>query len=93
MKKAQMTVDTRLQIALVGQTIWKISFRRILGLNRNEFKNFENKLAQEVEAGKKVNLKLEMHYPGDSFRPDAITAVTTIDGKQEVKVFLNDQYL
>ena len=31
------------------------------GLNRNEFKNFENKLAQEVEAGKKVNLKLEMH--------------------------------
>ena len=37
-----------------------------------------------------VNLKLEMHYPGDSFRPDAITAVTTIDGKQEVKVFLND---
>lgn len=63
------------------------------GLNRNEFKNFENKLAQEVEAGKKVNLKLEMHYPGDSFRPDAITAVTTIDGKQEVKVFLNDQYL
>ena len=62
------------------------------GLNRNEFKNFENKLAQEVEAGKKVNLKLEMHYPGDSFRPDAITAVTTIDGKQEVKVFLNDKY-
>ena len=60
------------------------------GLNRNEFKNFENKLAQEVEAGKKVNLKLEMHYPGDSFRPDAITAVTTIDRKQEVKVFLND---
>jgi len=50
----------------------------------------KNKLAQEVEAGKKVNLKLEMHYPGDSFRPDAITAVTTIDGKQEVKVFLND---
>lgn len=60
------------------------------GLNRNEFKNFENKLAQEVEAGKKVNLKLEIHYPGDSFRPDAITAVTTIDGKQEVKVFLNN---
>lgn len=30
MKKAQMTVDTRLQTALVGQTIWKISFRRIL---------------------------------------------------------------
>ena len=62
------------------------------GLNRNEFKNFESKLAQELEAGKQVHLKLEMHYPGDSFRPDAITAETTIDGKQEVKVFLNDKY-
>lgn len=62
------------------------------GLNRNEFKNFESKLAQELEAGKQVYLKLEMHYPGDSFRPDAITAETTIDGKQEVKVFLNDKY-
>lgn len=39
-----------------------------------------------------VYLKLEMHYPGDSFRPDAITAETTIDGRQEVKVFLNDKY-
>ena len=54
------------------------------GLNRNEFKNFESKLAQELEAGKQVYLKLEMHYPGDSFRPDAITAETTIDGRQEV---------
>lgn len=62
------------------------------GLNRNEFKNFESKLAQELEAGKQVYLKLEMHYPGDSFRPDAITAETTIDGRQEVKVFLNDKY-
>lgn len=62
------------------------------GLNRNEFKNFESKLAQELEAGKQVYLKLEMHYPGDSFRPDAITAETTINGKQEVKVFLNDKY-
>ena len=62
------------------------------GLNRNEFKNFESKLAQELEAGKQVYLKLEMHYPGDSFRPDTITAETTINGKQEVKVFLNDKY-
>lgn len=92
MKKAQMTVGHAIADRFVGQTIWKIS-PQDSGLNRNEFKNFENKLAQEVEAGKKVNLKLEMHYPGDSFRPDAITAVTTIDGKQEVKVFLNDQYL
>ena len=62
------------------------------GLNRNEFKNFESKLAQELEAEKQVYLKLEMHYPGDSFRPDTITAETTIDGRQEVKVFLNDKY-
>ena len=55
------------------------------GLNRNEFKNFESKLAQELEAEKQVYLKLEMHYPGDSFRPDTITAETTIDGRQEVK--------
>lgn len=61
-------------------------------MNRNEFKNFESKLAQELEAEKQVYLKLEMHYPGDSFRPDTITAETTIDGRQEVKVFLNDKY-
>ena len=90
MKKVPMIEVMQLQIALMGQTIWKNLIPQDSGLNRNEFKNFENKLAQEVEAGKKVNLKLEMHYPGDSFRPDAITAVTTIDGKQEVKVFLND---
>lgn len=58
-------------------------------INRNDFKNFENELAQEVKDGKSVHVKVEPVYEGDSRRPSAIVVTYSINGEVGVKVFPN----
>lgn len=58
-------------------------------INRNDFKNFENELADVVRDGREVTVKIEPIYDGDSRRPVAIVVTYSIDGKESVKVFLN----
>lgn len=60
-------------------------------INRNDYKNFENELAKEVKAGKKVEVKVEPVYEGDSRRPEAIVVTYSIDGEVSVRVFPNGQ--
>ena len=58
-------------------------------INRNDFKNFENELADAVRDGKEVTVKIEPIYDGDSRRPVAIVVTYSIDGKESVRVFPN----
>lgn len=60
-------------------------------INRNDFKNFENELADEVRAGKEVYVKIEPIYDGDSRRPVAIVVTYSIDGEESVRVFPNEK--
>lgn len=58
-------------------------------VNRNDFKNFENELASSVKEGKRVDVKIEPQYEGDSRRPTAIIVTYSIDGKEGVRFFPN----
>lgn len=58
-------------------------------INRNEFKNFENELADAVREGKEVEVKNEPIYEGDSRRPVAIAVTYSIDGNESVRIFPN----
>jgi len=58
-------------------------------INRNDFKNFENELADAVREGKEVNIKIEPIYERDSRRPVATVVMYSIDGKESVRVFPN----
>lgn len=58
-------------------------------INRNDFKNFENELADAVRDGKEVYVENEPIYEGDSHRPVAIVVTYSIDGEESVRVFPN----
>lgn len=58
-------------------------------INQNNFRNFENQLADKVKTGSDVRVKIEPIYEGDSHRPDAIAVSYSIDGKQGTRVFPN----
>lgn len=58
-------------------------------INRNDFRNFENELADAVREEKEVTVKVEPIYEGLSRRPVAIAATYGIDGKESVRIFPN----
>ena len=59
-------------------------------INRRDFKNFENELANKVREGKEVEVIIEPVYDGDSRRPSAIVVSYKIDGAKEIRIFPND---
>lgn len=60
-------------------------------INRNDFRNFENQLADEVKNGKSVRVKIEPIYEGDSRRPSDIVVTYNINGKEDVRIFPNSK--
>lgn len=58
-------------------------------LNRGDFVTLENRLADAVKDGKKVYLKVEPVYSGDSYRPDGFWVTYSIDGEESVVYFEN----
>lgn len=58
-------------------------------INKNDYKNLENKLADRVRAGDDVRVQIEPIYEGDSHRPDAISVTYTINGETSVQIFPN----
>lgn len=58
-------------------------------INQNDFRSFENQLADKVKAGSDVGVKIEPVYDSNSHRPDAIAVSYSIDGKQGTRVFPN----
>ncbi len=58
-------------------------------LNKGDYAKLENTLADAVNAGADVRMKVEPIYSGDSNRPDEFRVSYSIDGDKEVVVFKN----
>lgn len=58
-------------------------------LNQREYKDLENQLAKEVNNGKDVHMRVDLNYPGDSYRPGSFLVSYSITGEEFVKVFSN----
>lgn len=59
------------------------------GINRNDFKNFENDLAAQVKDGKEVYVKVEPLYESDSRRPEAVLVSYSVNGNENYREFPN----
>lgn len=58
-------------------------------LNQGDFAKMENKLADAVKAGAKVDYKIDIKYEKDSARPSEFRVSYSINGDREVRVFKN----
>lgn len=59
-------------------------------LNCVDYNKFETQLAKEVSAGKDVHMRVDLDYPGKSYRPDSFIVSYSINGEEFVMVFSND---
>lgn len=59
-------------------------------LNRGEYNKFEDSLAKEIAKGNEVYMKVEMDYPGKSFRPDSFSVSYSINGEKFFRTFSNN---
>ena len=59
-------------------------------LNQGDYVKLENKLADAVNSGAKVELKVQPSYEKDSTRPTEFKVSYTIDGEKSVTVFKNE---
>ena len=59
-------------------------------LNRGDYNKLEAQLAKEVSAGKEVYMRVDLDYPGKSYRPGSFLVSYSINGEEFVKVFSND---
>ena len=59
------------------------------GINRNDFKNFENDLAVQVKSGSEVYVSVEPNYEGDSRRPTSVAVFYEINGTESYREFPN----
>lgn len=60
-------------------------------INQSVYKRMENEIGKALEDGKDVHVHVDVEYEGDSQRPSKITVTYTIDGKETVAVFDNDE--
>lgn len=58
-------------------------------LNRGKYNKFEDSLAKEVAKGNEVYMKVEMDYPGKSYRPDSFIVSYSINGEEFTTTFFN----
>lgn len=58
-------------------------------INRRDFKNFENALAEKVKDGETVKVKIETIYEGASHRPTDILVTYSINGVEDMRIFPN----
>lgn len=61
-----------------------------LHLNRGDFEKLENTLADAVEDGADVKIKVEPVYENDSTRPSEFKVSYSIDGDRDVVAFKNE---
>lgn len=60
-------------------------------INSGPYKAMENEMNQALDKGKDVPIHVEVKYEGDSKRPDIITVRYTIDGKETVAEYDNNE--
>ena len=58
-------------------------------LNCGDYKNLETQLAKEVSAGKDVRMRVDLDYPGKSYRPDSFIVSYSINGEGFTTTFFN----
>lgn len=58
-------------------------------LNQREYKDLENQLAKEVNNGKTVHMRVDLNYPGDSYRPGSFLVSYSINGEEFTTTFFN----
>ena len=58
-------------------------------INRKDYMQFENQLADLVKNGSDVYVKVEPQYEGESRRPTEIAVTYVVDGKENVRIFPN----
>ena len=60
------------------------------GINKGEYKAFENRLASELKEGKEIYISISPIYGNDSRRPIGIAISYSIDGVKRVRFFDNE---
>ncbi len=60
-------------------------------INQSVYKRMENEISRALDDGKKVGINVDIDYKGDSQRPSKIIVTYTIDGKDRVVQFDNDE--
>lgn len=60
-------------------------------INQSVYKRMENEIGKALEDGKEVHVHVDVEYEGDSRRPSEIRVTYTIDGKETVVEFDNDE--
>ena len=60
-------------------------------INNGPYKSMEKEINQALDEGKDVHIHVDVKYDGDSKRPSQITAKYTIDGKETVTEYDNDE--
>lgn len=60
-------------------------------INQSVYKRMENEISRALDEGKDVGIKVDVGYKGDSQRPSKITVSYSIDGKDRVVQFDNDE--
>lgn len=58
-------------------------------LNRGDYNKLEAQLAKEVSAGKEVYMRVNLDYPGKSYRPDSFIVSYSINGEEFTTTFFN----
>lgn len=62
------------------------------GINRYDYKNFENELASKVRDGEAVQVEIEVVYEdGSSRRPTDVIVVYSVDGTEDMRIFPNGE--
>ena len=59
-------------------------------INQSDYKRMENDIKSALDKGKDVSIAADIHYPGNSKRPDIITATTMVDNARIVYKFDNN---
>lgn len=60
-------------------------------INQSVYKRMENEIGNAIEDGKEVHMHVDVEYEGDSQRPSKISVFCTIEGKETVVQFDNDE--
>lgn len=60
-------------------------------INQSVYKRMENEIGRALDDGKEVGINGNIDYKGDSQRPSKITVAYSIDGKERVIQFDNDE--
>lgn len=58
--------------------------------NRVDYYGLEAQLAKEVSAGKDVHMRVDLDYPGKSYRPGSFMVSYSVNGEEFTRTFFND---